>query len=256
MSISERPGPAPSCTSGETSAQRLAALEQRVNDLDAFSRHVAHELQTPLGQLEAIAALLQRHGADDAFPTGLLQLVGTLAADMRHIVSDVLDMARASAGTLATEAIDLTALCWRLSSELSKPPSCHPVMWDIQTAMVVQGNRPQITLLMRNLLSNAVKYTKEAAEPTVTVSTAPLAGGQRITVQDNGAGFDAGAVEHLFQPFGRLHSVQRFPGTGLGLSIARRIVDLHRGWVRGSGQPGVGARFEVWLPCCPAKATA
>jgi signal transduction histidine kinase len=42
--------------------------------------------------------------------------------------------------------------------------------------------------------------------------------------------------------------VQRFAGLGLGLSIAQRVVELHRGWARASGEAGAGARFDVWLP--------
>ena len=48
--------------------------------------------------------------------------------------------------------------------------------------------------------------------------------------------------------FARLHDMQRFAGLGLGLSIAQRVVELHRGWVRASGEAGLGARFDVWLP--------
>jgi signal transduction histidine kinase len=235
------------CPPGGMDAE-LAALEQRVRDLDAFSRHVAHELQTPLGQLEAIAALLQRQGPVDAAASGWLQLVGSLAAHMRHTVNDMLDMARSTAGALPAEDIDLTALCHRLAAELSPAPPARRVAWYIQPAMVVQGHRPQIALLMRNLLSNAVKYSREQAEPAITVTARPLGEGQQVTVQDNGAGFDAARGGQLFQPFVRLHDVQRFAGLGLGLSIAQRVVELHRGWARASGEAGAGARFDVWLP--------
>ena len=239
--------PSAPCPPGGVTA-KLAALEQRVRDLDAFSRHVAHELQTPLGQLEAIAALLQRQGPVDAAASGWLQLVGSLAAHMRHTVNDMLDMARCTAGALPADDIDLTALCHRLAAELSPAPPARRLAWHIQPAMLVRGHRPQVTLLMRNLLSNAVKYSREQVEPAVTVTARPLGDGQQVTVQDNGAGFDAARSGQLFQPFVRLHDVQRFGGLGLGLSIAQRVVELHCGWARASGEAGVGARFDVWLP--------
>lgn len=245
--VPEAVEPPPHRRSGDVNAE-LTALEQRVRDLDAFSRHVAHELQTPLGQLEAIAALLQRQGPVDAAAGGWLQLVGSLAAHMRHTVNDMLDMARCTVGTLPAEDIDLTSLCHRMAAELSPVPPARRVSWHIQPAMVVQGHRPQIALLMRNLLSNAVKYSREQPEPVITVTARPLGEGQQVTVQDNGAGFDAARGGQLFQPFVRLHGVQRFAGLGLGLSIAQRVVELHCGWARATGEPGVGARFDVWLP--------
>ena len=101
---------------------------------------------------------------------------------------------------------------------------------------------------MRNLLSNAVKYSRKRAEPAITVTARPVGAGQQVTVQDNGVGFDAARSGELFQPFVRLHDVQSFRGLGLGLSIAQRVVDLHRGLACATGEAGVGARFDVWLP--------
>src|SRR5207253_8619427 len=38
--------------------ERTAQLEQRNSELDAFARHLAHELRTPIGQVTAIAQRL------------------------------------------------------------------------------------------------------------------------------------------------------------------------------------------------------
>ena len=56
----------------------------------------------------------------------------------------------------------------------------------------------------------------------------------------------------LFQPFQRLHSVDRYPGTGIGLAIVDRIVRRHGGSVRAEGAEGAGATFFVRLPAVEA----
>ena len=87
------------------------------------------------------------------------------------------------------------------------------------------------------------------------MGTASVAGEQAYFVRDNGAGFNMAYVDRLFGPFQRLHpNDRRFPGSGIGLSIVRRIVERHGGWIRASGVPGVGARFEFTL--APARAAA
>ena len=70
----------------------------------------------------------------------------------------------------------------------------------------------------------------------------------RITIADNGIGFDPKYAERIFLPFQRLHRHDEHPGTGLGLSIVRRIVERHRGGIVARSAPGQGACFVIDLP--------
>jgi CheY-like chemotaxis protein len=45
-------------------------------------------------------------------------------------------------------------------------------------------------------------------------------------------------------------------GNGLGLATVREIVREHGGAIDASSVPGVGSRFEVWLPCSSADPPA
>ena len=70
----------------------------------------------------------------------------------------------------------------------------------------------------------------------------------RITLQDNGIGFEQKYAEKIFGPFNRLHSKDNYEGAGLGLSICRKIVNRHGGTIVARGVENEGTVFEILLP--------
>jgi signal transduction histidine kinase len=77
-----------------------------------------------------------------------------------------------------------------------------------------------------------------------------LPGGQfvRITVKDNGVGFDEKYLDRIFSPYERLQNVAHAEGTGMGLAICRKIVERHGGTITARSAPGQGATFIILLP--------
>jgi PAS domain S-box-containing protein len=232
-------------------AARTAELEQSNRDLEAFSRQLAHELRTPIGHVVAFADLLQlrsaeRLGEDER---GWLAMQAQAARAMQGTVTALLELAHSSAMALERETVNLTALAHELASQLPALERRAPVRWLVEPGLEAHCSEPLVRVVLANLLGNAAKFTREVATPHVVLACTSDDGGTPVfVVEDNGAGFDAQQAQRLFQPFQRLHPHdQRFPGSGIGLSIVRRIVERHGGWVRASGVPGVGARFEFTL---------
>jgi signal transduction histidine kinase len=75
----------------------------------------------------------------------------------------------------------------------------------------------------------------------------------RITIEDNGIGFDEQYADRIFGIFQRLHPRDVYEGTGIGLAICRRIVEYHGGQISAHSIPGQGSTFEVLLPVVPSK---
>ena len=65
-----------------------------------------------------------------------------------------------------------------------------------------------------------------------------------FAVLDHGPGVPPEVAQRLFTPF----FTTRKEGMGLGLSIVKGIVEAHHGLIRETGEPGNGARFEIYLP--------
>lgn len=235
-------------------------LEQSNRELDAFARHLAHELRTSIGQVSTIAQmLLDGPSAQiDTQSRGLLRLQLQAAHRMESTLCDLLELARSGLAPLHIEAVDLGALCEALRDELCDPGTgpAHrvPAQWRIEPGMHVRACRGALAVAMRNLLSNALKYSRDARPPVISVSCRAENGWTRVRVQDNGVGFDAARAGRLFEPFARLCGEEEFEGTGLGLSIVKRVAERHGGTIEALALPQGGARFEMALPAQPQEA--
>jgi len=235
-------------------AERTAELEQSNRDLEAFSRQLAHELRTPIGHVLAFAELLQMRGehlSEDEHSWVAMQAQAARA--MQATVTALLELAHSSATALEREAVDLSALALAMIRELPSIDRRAAVEWHVEPGLSAHCSAPLLRVVLANLLSNAAKFTRDVAAPCVALRRLDSEGGVPVfCVEDNGAGFDAGRAQRLFQPFVRLHTSDQYAGTGVGLSIVRRIVERHGGFIRAGATPGVGARFEFTL--APAAA--
>ena len=232
-------------------AERTQEL-QRVNaDLDAFARQLAHELRTPVGQMQGLTQLLATR-AGKKLSEGdrqLLTLQMQAAQQMRETLDALMLLARSATQAMAMETVDLSALCHAACAELPVLERPAPVDWQIQDGVRATGSAAALRIVVKNLLANGAKFTRRIKQPVVRVwAQAAADGSVTLCVQDNGAGFDMAQAGRLFKPFSRLHADSDHPGTGIGLSIVQRIVERHGGSVSAHGEVGAGARFDIVLP--------
>ena len=119
--------------------------------------------------------------------------------------------------------------------------------------------------LLQNLIGNALKFRKPDVPPVVKVAAQIITDSSpdegmasarklcRLTVSDNGIGFDEKYLDRIFNVFQRLHSRNEYEGTGMGLAITRKIAVYHRGEITAKSKPGEGATFIVTLPVTHPK---
>ena len=226
-------------------AERTAELEHTNRDLEAFSRQLAHELRTPIGQVAGLADLLKSRAwerlADDE--REWLRLQAQAARDMSETVTALLELAHSASTALEREPVDLSALARSVIEELPALERKAAVEWVIAPGLNADCSAALARVALANLLGNAAKFTRDVATPRIEFGRDDSAEAGGFVISDNGVGFDPGHLEKLFLPFARLHDSEQFHGTGLGLSIVRRIVERHGGTVAAAGEPGRGARF-------------
>ena len=102
--------------------------------------------------------------------------------------------------------------------------------------------------VLTNLIDNGMKYSQRASPPRLGIHAEALDGAWRLSVSDNGIGFNMKYHDRMFGLFNRLERAEKFEGTGAGLAIVKKVLDKQGGRIWAESAPGQGATFFVELP--------
>lgn len=225
--------------------KRLRAV---VDNLQAFSYSVSHDLHAPLRILRGMLSLMAEHDGDRLSDVGRYYLSRTVRQSerMERMIQDILAYSRADLVELQCRPVDLHALAKDVVDALAPPDGSVSI--HIEPLPTVLADAGMIRQVIANLLSNAIKFAGSVSDARVHVRGEVRARWVSVHVEDNGPGFDANRKERLFKLFSRLHSDAQFPGTGVGLATVKRLVERHGGTVAAHSTPDTGTRFTFSLP--------
>jgi two-component system sensor histidine kinase HupT/HoxJ len=111
---------------------------------------------------------------------------------------------------------------------------------------LVNGDSQQIEQVLVNLFLNAADALENQGDKRLWIEARRGENRVTITVDDNGPGIPAKAIERIWDPFFTTKGPDK--GTGLGLSISKGIVEDHGGSIGVVNRAEGGARFTVELP--------
>ena len=241
----------------ETLKNSLAELERANESLSRFAYVASHDIQEPLRKISAfadilVAAMDQGHGDDARYAA---QVMATSARHARHLVADLLILARSFNDACAMETVAIRETVRTVLDSLSQTIAEEKAEIDILGEdFSVLGDRAQAFQLVQNLVSNAVKYHKPGQAPHIRIRLENSENEPSLAIEDEGIGFAVAHREAIFEPFRRLHNRSEIPGTGIGLAICKTIAKRH-GWrLSARSTPTVGSTFEIVFPV-PATAS-
>lgn len=223
--------------------QALGASTAAERDRRFLVTAIAHDLRTPLftlrGSLEAI-----EHGIGDG---AALTRAQAKAAHLDRLVGDLFSYARAeyAADVGAAMPLDVAELARRTVDSVDAGPTA--VALHAGGPAPCAGDPVALERALTNVLANAVRH----ARTHVDVSVRRADGEVVVEVEDDGPGFAAGDLPHVFEPLFRGDRARNGngngAGAGLGLAIARRLVRAHGGEISAENLPQGGARVSVRL---------
>ena len=233
----------------EILARRIARLEERVEELDAFARSVSHDLRAPLRTVHGYACILEEEHAGELTVTArsCVSRIVRATRDMERLIDDLLALSRFDVEPATMSLVNARAVVDQVLNELlpEKPDRVGITMRNLGNCV---GNAGLLRQVWMNLLSNALKFTRERDRALIEIGSTARNHVITYFVRDNGAGFDVSHARDLFLPFRRFHDQRQFEGQGIGLSIVRRIVARHGGRLWAESNPGEGATFYFTLP--------
>jgi signal transduction histidine kinase len=233
-------------------AQRTARLSETVQDLEAFSYSIAHDMRAPLRSMQGFAAILEQEygGKLDQTAQGYLQRLGSAAGRMDRLIVDILNYSQVVRGELDLQIVDTHKLVQDIIHSYPQFEHTHADISIEGRLPLVLANEAALTQVISNLLGNAVKFIAPGSRARVRVGANPEAvGDQRVElwVEDNGIGIPRDLQKRLFNIFTRLHRPGLYEGTGIGLAIVKKAVERMGGSVGVDSNPGEGSRFWFQL---------
>ncbi len=227
-----------------------AKLEQSNRDLQEFAYIASHDLQEPLRKVLAFGDRLVNKYGDVLDDTGrdYLKRMRDASQRMQTLINDLLTFSRVSTRAQPFVTVDLSEVIEEVVSDLENQLDRTQGKVEFGKLPVIDADLTQMYQLLQNLINNGLKFHREEHPPVIQVSASNSRGQCRLTVKDNGIGFDMQYLDRIFKPFQRLHSRQEYEGSGMGLAICRRIVERHSGVITATSAPGKGSTFIITLP--------
>lgn len=233
----------------------ITALLQAQRDAawGEVARRLAHEIKNPLTPIQLSAERLRRKylGSMTEEEAQILDrathtIVQQVEA-MKEMVNAFSDYARApdieigrfDLDKLVHEVVDL----YRAQSR-----DIEIVVTSDPTMPLIDADIGRVRQILHNLFRNAIEALENRDDGRIDlqvcaaeIDSVDIA---QIRVEDNGPGFNTGAINQVFDPY----VTTKPKGTGLGLAIVKKLVEEHMGTIRAENRKDGGASISIRLP--------
>jgi signal transduction histidine kinase len=243
--------------------QKNMELERSNKELTSFGYVASHDLQEPLRNIKIFINMVVERESANLSEKGkqLLTRVNSATGRMQRLIEDLLTFSRMQAFADEFVSVDLNAVIGEIKSLHSEAINENKIIISSAKLPVMQGIAFQLQQLFDNLITNSIKYSRQGTVLRINISSELISGQSilaeggeagrqyfRISVADNGIGFEQIYAHKIFEIFQRLHGKDEYSGTGIGLAICKKIVQNHNGVIYASGVPDEGATIYICLP--------
>jgi len=230
-------------------SERTAELHETVQELEAFSYSIAHDMRAPLRAMQGFSEILREEHSDQLDKAGkeYLRRIGSAANRLDRLIQDVLSYTKVLRAPAPMQPIDLDRLTRDIIATYPDWQSPQADVVVVGTLPTVFGNEAFLTQCLSNLIGNGLKFQPAGRHPRVEVRAEPKEGAVRIWVVDNGIGIEAKNHGRIFGLFEQINAPDEYEGTGVGLTIVRKAVERMNGEYGFESSLGEGSRFWVEL---------
>ncbi|MBU6420121.1 MAG: heavy metal sensor histidine kinase [Proteobacteria bacterium] len=232
--------------------QMLDNLESSFQRLSRFSADIAHELRTPLSNLNGSLEVCLTRPRDETEYRAAIASALEDGQRLTGLIENLLFLARVEnpSHALRHERCEAGEICAWVATQYEAQSRPKGLRIRIDGTATLYADTLLFRQAVGNVLANAVRHAPAGSEILLTISGGP-ASGVEIAISDQGPGI---APEHLPRLFDRFYQTdparghKAAQGSGLGLSIVRSIMELHGGQVAIESVPGHGTRVTMHFP--------
>lgn len=238
-------------------------LEKSNDELQSFAYISSHDLQEPLRKIRTFASQIILKDYENLSDKSKLKInrLEASAQRMQTLINDLLTYSRTNDNDRTLETFEFEYLFNEVKADLKEELNFVDATLTLLASTEVNVIPFQFKQVLYNLISNSLKFRSPDRKLEITFAATIIDGAKilsdkinphwtytKITVVDNGIGFDQNWGEKIFDVFKRVHSRKDFEGTGIGLSIVKKIIDNHQGYIEAKGSSNEGAEFNIYIP--------
>lgn len=236
----------------KTRKQEIARLKEAELFRRKYLGDVAHELKTPIFNIQGyISTLLDGGLEDELINRKFLERAQRSIDRLIRIVGDLDTISRLESdmARLHLEYFDVAALAREIAEQVEMAASAKNIKITVEGENPVRvfADKHYVGQVLINLVSNSITYGREGGSTHIrfrdTLDRVP------VDVEDTGIGIAAEHIPHIFTRFYRTDTsrARQYGGTGLGLAICKHIVEAHGERITLRSEPGVGTTFSFSL---------
>ena len=232
--------------------ENMKDLQRSNSELNQFAGMASHDLQEPLRKIRYFSDKLEKFlnlGNENPGASKWLAKIRNSVDKMQSLIHSLLQLSKV--GQIRSfEQVDLEELVSEVLTDLEPRIREKRGTVHVDSLPTVEADRIQMRQLFQNLISNSIKFHRKEEPPLIHIkaSLCKQSNMWKITVQDNGIGFNEKHLSKIFKPFQRLCGKDEFEGNGMGTAICHKIIENHHGAITAQSVPNQGSTFIVKLP--------
>ncbi len=230
--------------------EELLTLNNEKNNLIGI---VAHDLKSPLSQINGLLSLLKLTSSGlSPEAMGYIEMIERSSGRLSDMIAKILDVEAIESKqmNLVFNRVDLVELVSTLVERYQYAASLKGICIQTETQgdVIAYADWGYTEQILENLLSNAIKFSPAGRNVFVNVSAKETQA--LCQIRDEGPGLTETDKKKLFGKYQKLSAkpTGNETSTGLGLSIVKKFVDAMNGRIWCESQEGEGATFFVALP--------
>jgi len=240
--------------------EKFRQLEEAGTELAMFTTITGNDLKEPLKKIYTALELIMINDGrklSDSSKAAMRRMQTSLNR-INFLLDDILVMATANNQVKEFTQNDTGRLLREVIRNLPRKIIDKKPEFQIGELPCIVGSTPMLHYLFNNIIDNAIKFQPENQTPQITVTgekirrkaeqTEGAMDWVKISIADNGIGFNQEDASRIFNLFEKLDGPHKFAGSGIGLALCKKIMDAHRGFIEVYSQPDQGSRFDCYFP--------
>lgn len=235
------------------SRDEIERLKEQAEFRREFIGNLAHELKTPIFNLQGyLHTLLEGGLEDDNINEDYLKRADRNLDRLIELIKDIDAITKLESGrdSVVLKKVDIVELCEDVMEAADMKAESKNITLKFKKKydpLFVKADPGKIHQVLTNLVMNSINYGKEGGRTSIGFHTM----GDKILIEviDDGLGISEADLPRIFERFYRVEKSRdrHRGGSGLGLAIVKHILEAHDQKINVSSEEGKGSNFSFTL---------